>query len=148
VAVVGSARPTRLDQLKTASLFFSGLMLGVVVFGCGLILWEARGGPPAPAPAYDPALVPVGRAYRAVMPSDYADAWDKGAAALDAGDAPDKALAAVVSAWGASREDHFHKTVNPEFSKIAPDGQDLHPEARANLARAWRGFARGLRGQR
>ena len=47
------------------------------------------------------------------------------------------------------RLSYTSQTITPEFAKIIPEGQEesaITPDQRAQLARAWRGFAAGLSG--
>lgn len=126
------------------TIVLSSLLGGAVATGIATSL-DRPAGPPQPA--YDPKLVPVGRAYLPGLGKAYAAAWEEGAKALDAGQPLSAAVATVGKSWDASRSQLFDRLATPEFARIVPESQkdaDVTPAQRAAMAAAWRGFALGL----
>lgn len=107
--------------------------------------------PPGPSPydpRIDPAFVPLGRAYQGVFSPAYAAAWDKGAAALEAGQTLTQANAIVGKDWNDARIAAFKAQLSPSLDRIVPEttpDSAVTPEQKAALAKAWRGLAAGLR---
>jgi hypothetical protein len=121
-----------------------------LVVGALAALGSLDTGASAPvAPVVDDRFVALGKAYLPELGKVYASAWTDGAGALEAGQPVDKALQAVSAAWDAGRVSLFDRLITPELVKIVPQGQAdsaISPAQRAELARAWRGFASGLSG--
>lgn len=104
-----------------------------------------------PKPAYDPAFAEIGEAYAAKLPTSLASAWDDGAAMLEVGQPFESSLSYVTNAWNSARKDTFDQLVTPGFARILPEGAraaDMTPAQRVAMAKAWRGLARGLRGEK
>src|SRR5262249_27491449 len=100
-----------------------------------------------PDGAFDPRFVPIGQKYVPGLGKDYAEGWEDGAKILDAGQPIGTALDTVAKSWEANRTGHFRAMITPEFSKVVAEQKpekDVTPEDRASLAKAWRGFAKGL----
>jgi hypothetical protein len=95
----------------------------------------------------DARFVPLGQVYLPELGRLYAAAWTEGAKALEAGQQVDVALKRVSQAWDSGRVVLFDRLVTPQFSKVLPEGRAEAESKAADkmaLARAWRGFARGL----
>ncbi len=143
--VAGQLAPP-IVRYALAVLAGAGLALAVLFAGTLAGRWDQPGGEAAAA-----RLATVGRAYRLELGKVYADAWLAGARRLDDGQGPAAALEAVAKAWDAGRVALFERQVTPELARVVPEGKadaELSPGDRARLAAAWRGFARGLRGDR
>jgi hypothetical protein len=98
--------------------------------------------PAKPASEYES----LGRAYRAVLPRTYGAAWIKAADQLEAKVAMGKIQADLQAEWQDAREGAFGTAVQPAFARLLPEGTEPTDAQRSPLARAWREFARGLKG--
>lgn len=102
---------------------------------------------PAPAPPAAERLSAIGRTYPRELGAAYADAWLKGAEALDAGRAVSESLDVVAQQWTAGRIALFDRAVAPEFAGVVPEGKpegEISSADKAALASLWRAFAAGL----
>jgi len=136
-----------MPSLRTlAPVMLSSFLGGCIAIAVSACLDPARG-----QPTYDADFARLGREYPAALGRQYAAAWEAGALRLECGDDLSKAIAVVGREWDGNRAMLFDRTITTEFAKIVPEAQhdaDVTPSQRAAMARAWRGFARGLRGQR
>jgi hypothetical protein len=141
------------QRFPCLSHFWRTLLLVVV---SGVVGAGARGrlpgnrgpiDPLAPPPA-DARFIPLGKRYVPELGQAYAEAWNEGAKALDAGRPVAEALQTVSKVWDAGRVRLFNRLVTPEFSKVVAESKsapEMSDADRAALARAWRGFAAGLK---
>jgi hypothetical protein len=137
-------------RLRSINRFTTPAIM-IAILSAGMTVLRIKpGGDPVGAPAVssiDARFVPLGRAYVPALGRVYAAAWIDGARALEAGQPVDTALQTVSKSWDSRRAALFDRLVTPQFSRILPEGQanaDSKPADKQALARAWRGFARGL----
>lgn len=141
--------------LKPERVWSSALRLGkawgptfvivVVSASVGAFLAGRRSSEPA-SPAVE-RVSAIGRTYPRELGNVYAEAWIKGAEALDAGLAVPDSLDVVAREWSAGRIALFDREVAPEFSKVIPEGTpegEISAADKAALASLWRAFAAGL----
>ena len=101
--------------------------------------------PPSHASAVDSAA--LGRAYAPVVVATLADAWAKAADALVAGKTVAETQFILQENWKDGRTQVFHDRIAPGLAKFLPEGTEPKDDTqRAEVADAWRAFARGLKG--
>jgi hypothetical protein len=141
---------SRRPSVRTVLIVVISAVLGAVL-ASGILAYRSPVDPSSPQPQglVDARFIPLGQAYLPELGGVYAAAWNQGAKGLDAGEPAATALQDVARAWDAGRIQLFDRLVGPEFSKVLPEGQsETDPSApgqKAALARAWRGFAAGLK---
>ncbi|MDG3005515.1 hypothetical protein [Paludisphaera mucosa] len=89
----------------------------------------------------------AGKSYPKALAAVYADAWRKGADALEAGRSVADALGVVGEAWRSGRTTLFDRVVGPAFAVVVPEGtpeSDVSKAAKTQLASHWRAFAAGM----
>lgn len=141
-------RPAPARRSTTALVLAPWAMTAMLALALGYVLLFHHGGRPTPDGGLDRRFVAIGKAHVARLGHEYADAWDDGAKLLDAGQPVATAIEAVARSWEANRVAGFDGVITPEFSKVLPQSKpekDVTAAERAALARAWRGFSRGLR---
>lgn len=144
-------------QSSTGSFSIRGLLTewGAMAVIGGAIYWGIAHGwkipdnPPSPLPpAPSSSFVELGARYGPEMCAAYAKAWDSAAPTIESTGDVGAALDLVGKSWESGRTSLFTSEVSPEFVKIVPEGtapSDVTDQQRADLAKAWREFAEGLR---
>lgn len=134
-------------SIRTITTVLASSLLG----GIFALLVQAWLTPPPSSRPYDAAFAHIGLDYPRHLGIAYASAWEDGATRLECGASPSAAIAAVGREWDANRAFLFDRMLTAEFARIIPEQQpdaEVSPSQRDAMARAWRGFARGLRGLR
>lgn len=107
---------------------------------------DPRGAAPA-AVAVDGAR--LGRAYAPTLAPALADGWDAAAAAIEGGKSVADAQESLQATFKAGRIKQFAEKVAPDFASVLAEGSEpKDAPARAEVAKLWRSFAKGLRGGR
>lgn len=133
------------SALKLGRAWGPTVLIVAVSVSAGAILAEWRA--PGPASPASERLSAIGRAYPRELGAAYAQAWLKGAEALDGGRAVSDSLGVVAQEWTAGRTALFDRAVAPEFSAVIPEGKpegEISSAEKAALASLWRAFAAGL----
>jgi hypothetical protein len=137
-----------LPSKPAMAALLASFVLGAVV-STGKLSCQPVPDRPAPlAPLSPQGLVRLGKTYTVNLGKVYASAWETGAASLDAGKPVSEALGSVRAAWDQDRGRLFNRFISIEFDKIVPQGKadaDVTAAERAELSKAWRSFAAGLR---
>ena len=91
----------------------------------------------------------LGKSYRFMLATTYADGWVAAAKALEDGKTIQEAQQMLQDTWKKSRNETFRTQLRPSFTKILPEGTEpASAEQRTRVATFWRSFAAGLRGTR
>ncbi len=102
-----------------------------------------------PVPSSDPTLidgVTLGRQYAPILVNTYSLAWDTAADNLAQGKTVSESQKAMQDTWKALRLKAFDLKVTPVLSQVLPEGTEPRDQAhRAQVARLWHDFAKGLR---
>lgn len=133
---------------STVAALSASFILGTLMSIGGVSCRSAPDRPAPLAPLSPQGLIRLGRTYTGNLGKVYASAWETGASALEAGKSVSEAVDSVAAAWDQDRVRLFNRFVAIEFDKIVPQGKadsEISTAERAALARAWRGFAAGLR---
>ncbi len=144
LAQIRKSLPGRSAVVSILSSFALGVLLSTGGVSCRSVPDR-----PAPlAPLSSAGLIRLGKTYTVNLGKVYASAWEAGAKALDSGKPVSSALDTIRESWDRDRTQLFNRFVAIEFDKIVPQGKpeaELTAEDRANLSKAWRSFASGLR---
>ncbi|WP_435018925.1 hypothetical protein TA3x_000915 [Tundrisphaera sp. TA3] len=120
------------------------VLIGIV--GYDHFIKDRHAAPALPAAVDGAAL---GRDYAPTLAPALADGWEAAASAIEGGKSMGEAQATLQSAFKAARVKTFTEKVAPAFARVLPEGEEPRDAtARADVARLWRGFARGLKGGR
>ena len=93
--------------------------------------------------------VALGKSYRFMLASTYAEGWVAAAKALEDGKTIQEAQQVLQDTWKEARNEAFRTRLRPSFTKILPEGTEpVSAEQRTRVATFWRSFAAGLRGTR
>jgi len=137
-----------LPSKPAVAALLASFVLGAMVSTGKISCRQTPDHPAPPSPLSSQALVRLGKTYTGNLGKVYASAWEAGAASLDAGKPVSEALDSVRAAWDQDRGRLFNRFVSVEFDKIVPQGKadaDVTSAQRAELSKAWRSFAAGLR---
>lgn len=96
---------------------------------------------------YDAAFTKVGKSYGKSLNLAYAEGYEAAADVLEKGGTVSQSTETLKSVALKSRSDEFTKSVQPGLARILPEGAEpTSPTQREAFVKAYRGFARGLRG--
>jgi hypothetical protein len=145
---IKSLLSTSLSRSTSLTILVSGAAGSFITFSIFTWLLPFLSAPtPVPLHPYDPKFVAIGSTYLTQLGNAYARAWQQGAASLDSGSGLSTAIDNVKQAWETNRLKLFDEVATPAFNHLVPQDTkdtDLTASARAALAAAWRGFAKGL----
>jgi hypothetical protein len=122
----------------------------IVALGAIVVLDHASPRRPPASPAV-PAVSgqALGAVYAPMLVASYSDAWMAAARTLEEGKPVALAQQTLQETWKGARAKAFTEHVTPSFSLVLPEGTEpATDQQRAQVVALWRGFARGLKGDR